>query len=71
MAEEVEGVGDKGTGDINSGRYRDTLGEHSNILLRSAFTDAKTSRLGTIFHSCGSIKISGIPASGLKESYGM
>jgi hypothetical protein len=70
MAEEVEGVR-QGDRRYNNGRYRDALGEHSNILLRSAVTDAETSRLGTIFHSCGSIKISGILASRLNEFYAM
>jgi len=67
----MTGVGNKGTGDTTM-FDTETLLENIQIYCgHLPLTDAETSRLGTIFHSCGRTKMSGIPASRLKEFYSM
>jgi len=65
MTEEVDGVGDKGSGDTAVVHTEALLEVFLNMTLRST----KSSVVGTIFLNCQSIRIFGVPGSVLKEFY--
>jgi len=63
ITEEVDGVGDKGSGDTAMVHTEALLEVFLNMTLRSA----KSSVVGTVFLNCQSIRIFGVPVSVLKE----
>lgn len=65
ITEEVDGVGDKGSGDTSLVHTEAILEAFLNLPLRSA----KSSIVGTLFLNYQSIRIFGVPGSVFKEFY--
>jgi len=63
ITEEVDGVGDRGSGDTAVVHTE----AHLEVFLNMSLRSAKSCVVGTIFLNCQSIRIFGVPGSVLKE----